>query len=152
MDCLSSGACGKGRSGRRRRSLRPRGVVSALRVAMENARFPSVAGDAQGTPQRRSGRRLSDAEAVATTRLDMFGDTTLKDALAGAPPNEGGASNRAEPEAPGDQPPPFLEAAIVSAGPASPEPAAIEAVTQSVEAAAEPALSDAPQRLDTASD
>jgi hypothetical protein len=49
---------------------------------MEDAQFPPDAGDANTSPAHRSSLRLSEAEAVATTRLDMFGDGSLKQALA----------------------------------------------------------------------
>jgi len=51
---------------------------------MDDAQIPSDAGDAKSPPVRRSSLRLSDAEDVAATRLDMFGDPTVKDSLAGA--------------------------------------------------------------------
>jgi hypothetical protein len=78
---------------------RLRGVVSALRVAMEDAQFPPEAGEVKGAPVRRSGMRLRDAETVAATRLDMFGDNSLRETLAGAPgTNEGeAAGDAAEP-------------------------------------------------------
>jgi hypothetical protein len=50
---------------------------------MEDAQVPAD-GDDKGEA-RRPGRRLSDAESVATTRRDMFGDGSLLDALASPP-------------------------------------------------------------------
>jgi hypothetical protein len=52
---------------------------------------PPEAGDAKSAPARRQALRLSDAENVATTRLDMFGDPALKDALASTVPGPGEA-------------------------------------------------------------
>ena len=63
---------------------------------MEKPQFPQDAEDAKGTPAPRSSLRLSDAEAVATTRLDMFGDGSLRTALSGAEPRpQGGHGARA---------------------------------------------------------
>jgi hypothetical protein len=56
---------------------------------MDDAQIPSDAGDAKSTPMRRSSLRLRDAEDVAATRLDMFGDPTVKDSLAGAASRSG---------------------------------------------------------------
>ena len=49
---------------------------------MQDAQFPPDADDAKRDPARRSSLRLSDAEAVATIRRDMFGDGSLQQALA----------------------------------------------------------------------
>lgn len=111
---------------------------------MEDAQFPPVAGDATSAAARRSSLRLSDAEAVAATRLDMFGDNALKNALAAAPPNpaEAGASNGTAPEAPTDQPRHVADATVAGAAPATVEMAAIEGTPQPVEATPEPLPTD----------
>ena len=79
--------------------------------------------DAESSPKsgkadavRRTTLRLRDAEIVATTRRDMFGDGSLLDALAGDPlPREG--------EDPG-----LAADTTVSAAEAEPQPADPEAV------------------------
>jgi hypothetical protein len=50
---------------------------------MDDAQVPAD-GEEKGEA-RRPGRRLSDAETVAATRRDMFGDGSLLDTLAGSP-------------------------------------------------------------------
>ncbi|HEX5958381.1 MAG TPA: hypothetical protein VFY92_06965 [Hyphomicrobiaceae bacterium] len=54
---------------------------------MEDGQLPpdadSHADEQKGDPARRAGLRLRDAEAVATTRRDLFGDGSLVDVLAG---------------------------------------------------------------------
>jgi hypothetical protein len=67
---------------------------------MPDAQFPTDGDDGNGNQPRRAGLRLRDAEAVATTRRDMFGDGSLLDALAGAPPAP------ADTQGPPDPPPP----------------------------------------------
>ena len=52
---------------------------------MSNPPFPTdAAPGADGSPQR-SGLRLSEADIIASARLDVLGDGTLKEALAGVP-------------------------------------------------------------------
>ncbi len=74
---------------------------------MADAQVPPEAGDAKSALARRQALRLSDAEDVAATRLDMFGDPMLKEALASPAP---GASDEALPpsaaEAAGEPLPP----------------------------------------------
>lgn len=50
---------------------------------MDDAQSPPDADNSKGEQTRRTGLRLRDAESVATTRRDMFGDGSLLDALAG---------------------------------------------------------------------
>jgi hypothetical protein len=81
---------------------------------MPDAQFPSDAEEDNGDQPRRAGLKLRDAETVATTRRDMFGDGSLLDALAGSPPAPRGSQSPPEfppPEAglpesgaPGQQP------------------------------------------------
>ncbi len=77
---------------------------------MADAQVPTEAGDAQPSPERRQALRLSDTEGAAATRLDMFGDPSLKESLAGAPSGASPPGNAALPQspldAPADQPPP----------------------------------------------
>jgi len=56
---------------------------------MADAQVPPEPGDAKSALARRQSRRLSDAEDVAATRLDMFGDPALKEALASQAPGPG---------------------------------------------------------------
>src|SRR5262245_22090461 len=53
---------------------------------MQDAQFPPDGDEGNGDQSRRAGLRLRDAESVATTRRDMFGDGSLVDTLAGSPP------------------------------------------------------------------
>lgn len=96
---------------------------------MEDAQFPPEAGDAGRAPAPRSRKRLSDAEAVATTRLDMFGDNSLKEALSGGAPGGGEVPADATDATPADQPPPAGSAAD-AAGPAVPDPTLSDAPPQ----------------------
>ena len=56
---------------------------------MNDAQVPPEAGEAESAPTRRQTLRLRDAEDMAATRLDMFGDTWLRHPLAGASANAG---------------------------------------------------------------
>src|SRR5262245_9510183 len=56
---------------------------------MADAQVPPEAGDAKSGSARRQALRLRDAENVAATRLDMFGDPTLKEVLANQAPGPG---------------------------------------------------------------
>lgn len=74
---------------------------------MGDAQVPPEDGDARATPARRQALRLSDAEDVAATRLDMFGDPSLKEALVGQPPSPGVAAvPLSAAQGPADPPPP----------------------------------------------
>jgi hypothetical protein len=89
---------------------------------MQDAPFPPDDDEGNGDQPRRAGLRLRDAEAVATTRRDMFGDGSLIDSLAGHPAVPEGAnspveSNPPEPGAPDASP---LDASPPSSAP--PEP------------------------------
>src|SRR5262245_17408879 len=85
---------------------------------MADAQVPPDAGDANSVPARRHALRLSDAEDVATTRLDMFGDPTLKEVLARPPPDPGdealpqGAAEAEAPEAVGEPQQPAIAATV----------------------------------------
>jgi hypothetical protein len=84
---------------------------------MQDVQVPTEAEDGASDPPRRSSLRLSDAEAVATVRRDMFGDGSLLDAMGGAPEAAPGAENPSASPAPAADP-----AAPVQAGePPSPE-------------------------------
>jgi hypothetical protein len=108
---------------------------------MEDRQVPTDAEEAAGgSDARRTGRRLSDAEAVASMRRDMFGDGSLLDVLAGSspapepagpdpasPPADAATPSRPEPAPAGDPAP----------APADPDPAP------------PPSLAELPQPLDT---
>src|SRR5262245_40280596 len=53
---------------------------------MNDAQHPMDGDGGSGHQPRRTSLRLRDAETVATTRRDIFGDGSLLDALAGPPP------------------------------------------------------------------
>jgi hypothetical protein len=108
---------------------------------MEDRQVPTDAEDsAGGSDARRTSRRLSDAEAVATLRRDMFGDGSLLDVLAGSPPAP------AEPPEPDPASPP-----ADGVNSPLPAPAAVEGPTPdpaSTDAAFPPSLAELPQPLD----
>ncbi|HEY7552653.1 MAG TPA: hypothetical protein VH913_24410, partial [Hyphomicrobiaceae bacterium] len=52
---------------------------------MQDAQSPSDAGADSGEQPRRATLKLRDAETVAATRRDMFGDGSLIDSLGGSP-------------------------------------------------------------------
>jgi hypothetical protein len=116
---------------------------------MEDVQFPPEAGEVKGASVRRSGGiRLRDAETVAATRLDMFGDDTLKEALAGGPPgpDAGEAAAEASPAVP------LIDAPVEGATLAMPTLPVIEVAPQSfppgsadVARDLEPAEIEAPQ-------
>jgi hypothetical protein len=68
-----------------------------LRVAIDDAQVPPEAGEAKSGQTRPPALRLSDAPDVAATRLDMFGDYSLRDSLARP---SAGAGDGAGPESP----------------------------------------------------
>lgn len=96
---------------------------------MPDAQFPTDGDDGNGNQPRRAGLRLRDAEAVATTRRDMFGDGSLLETLAGAPPAPADAEVEEPQSAPAEPPQPNLS---------EPEkdlpPAGAEATVQHVQA------------------
>ena len=86
---------------------------------MGDVQVPPDPSDARASPARRQTLRLSDTEDVATTRLDMFGDPSLKDTLVGQPPSPGdGAVPLSAAEGAADPPEP-KEAADDGTQPAS---------------------------------
>jgi len=93
---------------------------------MQDAQFPPDADNAKGTPARRSGLRLSDAEIVATTRLDMFGDGSLKEALSTSPGPGDGQDPSSAAEAPPADPPGIPDIAVADAPRQSLPPADVQ--------------------------
>jgi hypothetical protein len=87
---------------------------------MPDAQFPSDAEEGNGDQPRRAGLKLRDAETVATTRRDMFGDGSLLDSLAGSLPAPHGSQSPPE-SAPLEAGPP--ESGVPEPQP-SPEPPA----------------------------
>jgi hypothetical protein len=109
---------------------------------MEDRHVPTDADEAAGGGDaRRAGRRLSDAEAVATMRRDMFGDGSLLDLLAGSPPapEEPTGPDSAAPPAEAVNPP--LPDPAAAAEGASPAPTDVDGATPA-------SLAEVPQALD----
>jgi hypothetical protein len=121
---------------------------------MADAHVPPESGDAkptapggpgEGGPARRQALRLRDAETVATTRLDMFGDPTIKEALAGQAPSPVDA---AQPQGTADAAePPEQRAEPPAAG--EPLPAAPDSPASDTLAPPPPPRWDAEQRFET---
>jgi hypothetical protein len=110
---------------------------------MEDRQVQTDAEEAAGGGEtRRAGRRLSDTEAVATMRRDMFGDGSLLDVLAGSPPAPEGPP---EPDpaslSAGDADPPPPDSAAAAEGP-SPAPTGADAAPPA-------SLAEVPQALDS---
>jgi hypothetical protein len=131
---------------------------------MGDAQVPPEPSDARTTPARRQALRLSDTEDVAATRLDMFGDPSLKEALVGQPASPGdravplsaaeGAADAPQPEEAADDgarsasldasrplslpPPGVLHAFDAGVTP-------VEAGEQAPDAVAQPASADLPE-------
>jgi hypothetical protein len=61
---------------------------------MSDARLPPEGIDCEADPPRPKGLRLSEAGIIATARLDVLGDGSLKEALAAASPAANGAAPR----------------------------------------------------------
>jgi hypothetical protein len=111
---------------------------------MADAQVPPEAGDAKPTTHvglaRRQALRLSDAEDVATTRLDMFGDPALKEALAkptghgDEAPHARTPEMHAEPPQPGDAAADSADPTGLDQPPAEAPPPAADIAEQSAEA------------------
>jgi hypothetical protein len=112
---------------------------------MPDAQPPPDAEDGNGDQPRRSGLKLRDAETVAATRRDMFGDGSLLDTLAGSPPASEEAG--ADPEGLADAGPPAT-AAAEPGDESSPPDTSVPAPPPSADAAAgtEPGAPDASGR------
>ncbi len=130
---------------------------------MEDGQSPpdadNHADERKGDPARRAGLRLRDAEAVATTRRDLFGDGSLVDVLAGNPdasaagrePSDADAPAQAE-DFPEEPPQPAAEAAGPQESPPSGDAESLDAIIDSFpdeppQAAAEPASQADPSYL-----
>ena len=109
---------------------------------MADRQVPTDAEDpAGGSDARRTGRRLSDAEAVATLRRDMFGDGSLLDALGGSLP---APEETAEPD-PASPPAGAVDPLLPDVAAAVDDPSLAPTGT---EAAAPASLAEVPQALD----
>ncbi|HEY7548731.1 MAG TPA: hypothetical protein VH913_04340, partial [Hyphomicrobiaceae bacterium] len=90
---------------------------------MQDAQSPSDAGADSGEQPRRAALKLRDAETVAATRRDMFGDGSLIDSLGGSPKaaDEAQGEPGADAAEAGPQEPGLPESAAPEAGAGEPD-------------------------------